>query len=144
MTKTIVSKGDLVSIEYAGTLSDGQIFDSSEGREPLQFEVGAGQVIPGFDRAVEGMKLHQEKIFTIASADAYGPVRQEMVLQVPRNKLPAQPEPQTGMVLVLQNPDGQKSSARIVKVENGMVSIDANHPLAGKDLTFKVKVVSIT
>lgn len=141
--KTTVTKGDTVSLEYTGTLADGQVFDSSEGREPLKFEVGSGQVIPGFDKAVQGMKLNGEKTFTIKAADAYGPVRPEMVIQAPQAKLPAQPEPEVGMILVLQGPEGEKLPAKIIKLENGMVTIDANHPLAGKNLTFKVKVVAI-
>ena len=143
MTKTIVAKGDTVSLEYTGTFSDGQVFDTSQGREPLRFKVGSGQVIPGFDHAVEGMKLHQEKTFTIASADAYGPVRNEMFLQIPRNKLPAEQEPKVGMSLGLQGPNGERLPAKIAKVESETITIDANHPLAGKDLTFKVKVVGI-
>ncbi len=141
--KTIVAKGDTVGVEYTGTLSDGKVFDSSQGRDPLEFEVGSGQVIPGFDLAIEGMKLNEEKAFTLKSEEAYGPVRKEMVLQAPRDKLPAQPEPKPGMMLVLHSPEGNKLPARIMKVEDGMVTIDANHPLAGKDLTFKVKVVKI-
>ena len=143
MTKTIVAKGDTVSLEYTGTFSDGQVFDTSQGREPLRFKVGSGQVIPGFDHAVEGMKLHQEKTFTIVSADAYGPVRNEMFLQIPRNKLPAEQEPKVGMSLGLQGPNGERLPAKIAKVESETITIDANHHLAGKDLTFKVKVVGI-
>ncbi|MBI2666531.1 peptidylprolyl isomerase [Candidatus Woesearchaeota archaeon] len=141
--ETQVRKGDTVSIEYTGTLSDGEVFDTSKGRDPLQFEVGSGQVIPGFDTAVEGMQLDQEKTFTIPSAEAYGPMRKEMILEIPRNKLPAQPEPKPGMTLALQGPNGERLPAKIVKVEQDIVAIDANHPLAGKDLTFKVKIVGI-
>src|SRR3989338_4273863 len=142
-TKTQVEKGDTVSIEYTGTFSNGEVFDTSKDREPLQFQVGSGQVIPGFDHAVEGMQLHQEKTFTIPTAEAYGPVRKEMILEIPRNKLPTQPEPKVGMVLMLQGPNRERLPAKIVHVEKEIVAIDANHPLAGKELTFKVKVVGI-
>jgi peptidylprolyl isomerase len=140
---TEVKKGDKVKVEYTGKLEDGSVFDSSEGKEPLQFEVGAQQVIPGFEKAVEGMKKDEEKEFTLKSEEAYGPVRPEMVQEVPRDKLPEQPEPAVGMMLMMQAPTGQQIPAKITKVEDGKVTIDVNHPLAGKDLVFKVKVVGI-
>ena len=140
---TEVKKGDKGKVEYTGKLEDGSVFDSSEGKEPLQFEVGAQQVIPGFEKAVEGMKKDEEKEFTLKSEEAYGPVRPEMVQEVPRDKLPEQPEPAVGMMLMMQAPTGQQIPAKITKVEDGKVTIDVNHPLAGKDLVFKVKVVGI-
>ena len=140
---TEVKKGDKVKVEYTGKLEDGSVFDSSEGKAPLSFEVGAQQVIPGFEKAVEGMKKDEEKEFTLKSDEAYGPVRPEMVQEVPRDKLPEQPEPAVGMMLMMQAPTGQQIPAKITKIEDGKVTIDVNHPLAGKDLVFKVKVVGV-
>ncbi len=138
-----VKKGDKVKIEYTGKLEDGKVFDTSEGRAPLEFEAGAGKVIPGFDKAVEGMELNEEKTFSIKSEEAYGPVRKELVQEFPRDKLPEKPEPEVGMMLALQGPDGRQIPAKITKVESDKVTIDINHPLAGKDLTFEIKVVGI-
>ena len=140
---TEIKKGDKVKVEYTGKLEDGSVFDSSEGKEPLQFEVGAQQVIPGFEKAVEGMKKDEEKEFTLKVDEAYGPVKEEMVQEIPRDKLPAEPEPKEGMMLMMQAPTGQQIPAKITKVEDDKVTIDINHPLAGKDLTFSVKVVGV-
>jgi len=143
MTEEIVKKGDKVKIEYTGKLEDGNVFDTSEGKDPLCFEVGSGQVIPGFDKAVDGMKKDEEKTFEIKSDDAYGPVRAELTQELPRDKLPKDPEPKEGMMLVMKAPDGRQVPAKIVKVSDDKVTIDVNHPLAGKNLTFTVKVVGI-
>jgi len=138
-----VTKGDKVRVEYTGTFQDGSVFDKSEGRGPLKFEVGAQQVVPGFDQAIEGMSKDEEKTFTLKPEEAYGDIKAEMVQVVPREKLPEKPEPEVGMMLVMQAPTGQQIPAKITKVEDGQVTIDINHPLAGKELTFKVKVVGI-
>ena len=138
-----IKKGDKVKVEYTGKFSDGKVFDTSEGRAPLCFEVGAGMVVPGFDKAVDGMKLEEEKTFTLKPEEAYGPVRAEMVQEIPRDKLPKEPEPKEDMMLVMKAPDGRQIPARIAKVEADKVSVDLNHPLAGKELTFIVKVVGI-
>ena len=138
-----VKSGDKVKVQYTGTLNDGKVFDSSEGKSPLQFQVGSGQVIPGFDKAVNGLKLNEEKTFTIPSAEAYGEPKKEMVHVIDRKQLPEKPEPKVGMVLVMQSPDHHQIPARIAKVEADKVTLDMNHPLAGQDLTFKVKVVGI-
>ncbi len=140
MSETI-KKGDKVKIEYTSKLADGTVFDTSKGKAPLTFEVGAKQVIPGFDKAVEGMNVDEEKTFTIKSEEAYGPVREELKQEVPKDKLPKEQEPQVGMMLLMQAPDGNQIPARITKVTKDKVTIDINHPLAGKDLTFEVKVV---
>ncbi len=142
MTDTI-KKGDKVKIAYTGKLEDGNVFDSSEDRAPLSFEVGANQVIPGFDKAVEGMKKDEEKTFTLSVDEAYGPVREELVQEFPRDKLPEKPEPKEGMMLIMQAPTGQQVPAKIVEVNDDKVKIDINHPLAGKALTFEIKVVGI-
>tara|TARA_Y100000310_G_scaffold338405_1_gene427970 strand:- start:2265 stop:2759 length:495 start_codon:yes stop_codon:yes gene_type:complete len=138
-----IKKGDKVKVEYTGKFSDGEVFDKSEGRGPLKFEVGAGQVVPGFDKNIEGMEKDGEKTFTLKPEEAYGEIRAEMVQEVPREKLPADPEPEVGMMLVMKAPTGQQIPAKITKVEDGKVTIDINHPLAGKELTFTVKVVGI-
>lgn len=138
-----VKKGDVVSVHYTGTLNDGTIFDSSEGRAPLQFEVGAGEVIPGFEKAIEGMNIDEEKKITLSSKDAYGDVKKEMIIPVPREQFPKDKEPAVGMTMVMAGPQGQRIPARVIKVEENRVTIDLNHPLAGKDLTFTVKVVGI-
>lgn len=145
MAKTTqkVKKGDKVKVEYTGKFSDGEVFDTSAGRAPLSFEAGAGQVVPGFDKNIVGMDLNKEKTFTISPEDAYGEVRAELIHEVPRDKLPPKPEPQVGMMLVMKAPTGQQIPARITKVHDGKVTIDINHPLAGKELTFTVKVVGI-
>ncbi len=140
---TIVKKGDKVKVEYTGKFSDGEVFDKSEGRGPLKFEVGAGQVVPGFDKNIEGMEKDSEKTFTLKPEDAYGEVKAEMVQVVPRDKLPEKPEPEVGMMLIMKAPTGQQIPAKITKIEDGNVTIDVNHPLAGKELTFTVKVVGV-
>jgi peptidylprolyl isomerase len=138
-----IKKGDKVKIEYTGKLTDGAVFDASEGKEPLKFEVGAGEVIPGFDKAVEGMKKDEDKTFTLSVEEAYGPVRPELLQEFPKDKLPTEPEPKEGMMLVMQAPNGQQVPAKIAKVDGDKVIIDINHPLAGKELTFDIKVVGV-
>lgn len=140
---TAVKKGDKVKIEYIGKFKDGSVFDSSEGRPPLCFEVGAGQVVPGFDKNIVGLELNEEKTFTILPEDSYGEIRAELIQEIPRDKLPPKPEPQVGMMLVMKSLHGQQIPARITKVNESKVTIDINHPLAGKELAFTVKVVGI-
>jgi FKBP-type peptidyl-prolyl cis-trans isomerase 2 len=134
---------DKVKIHYTGSFSDGKVFDSSEGREPLQFVVGAGEVIPGFEQAVKGMKLNEEKKVHLPAKEGYGEIRAELIQEIPRKALPEKPEPQVGMQLIMQAPDGRKLLAIITKINEDKITLDLNHPLAGKDLQFKVKVVSI-
>ena len=138
-----VKKGDVVSLDYTGTLQDGTEFDSSKGRSPLQFEVGAGEVIPGFDKAVEGMKMDEEKTFTIPCAEAYGPIQAELMQEVPKDKMPNNMELKVGMQLMMNGQQGERAIITVTKISDNMVTVDLNHPLAGKDLTFKVKVVGI-
>jgi FKBP-type peptidyl-prolyl cis-trans isomerase 2 len=138
-----IKSGDRVTVHYTGKLSDGQMFDTSQGRAPLTFTTGSGQVIPGFEKAVEGMKVKEKKNFIIPSHEAYGPVIKEMIIEIPRDKLPPQPDPQVGMQLIMKGPQGQQIPARIIKVETGKVTIDLNHPLAGKDLHFDIEIVGI-
>ena len=135
--------GDTVQVHYTGKLDDGSVFDSSAGRDPLVFTVGAGQVIPGFEQAVEGMAVGQTKTVTIPSAEAYGERVAEAVLQVPREQLPPDLEPEVGQQLVMQSRDGRQIPIVVVEVTEDSITIDANHPLAGRDLTFEIELVSV-
>ena len=140
---TAHKSGDTVAIHYTGTLLDGSTFDSSEGREPLEFEVGSGMIIPGLDRAMPGMEVGDKKIVKIACEDAYGPLNPEMRQAVPREGIPADIPLEVGTQLQMQTPDGQAMPVMVVEVDEATVLLDANHPLAGKDLQFDIEVVSI-
>lgn len=143
-TMTIVKKGNKVKVEYVGTLEDGTVFDSSEKHEaPLEFEAGAGQLIKGFDNAVLGMKQGEEKEIKITPKDAYGEHNPELVKEIPKDCFPQNQEIQPGMVFMMGLQDGRKIPVRISQVSNDTVTIDLNPPLAGKKLTFKIKVVDI-
>ena len=134
---------DKVKVHYKGTLSNGEIFDTSEGKDPLEFTLGAGQVIPGFDNAVQGLKIEESKTINIPAAEAYGELKDELIQQVPKAQLPPEIKPEVGMQLASQTPDGQRIPLVITKVEEDTITMDANHPLAGKDLTFELTLVSI-
>lgn len=140
-----VEKGNKVKIEYEGTLSDGSVFDSTEkqGGNPLEFVVGSGQIIKGFDDAVVGMEKNEEKSVSLMPKDAYGDVNPEMVKEIPRDKLPKDKELKEGMMLALALPDGNQIPAKIAEVGDSLVKIDLNHPLAGKNLNFKIKVFGL-
>jgi FKBP-type peptidyl-prolyl cis-trans isomerase 2 len=139
-----VKKGDKVKVEYTGTLEDGEVFDASEKHgKPLEFEVGAGQMIPGFDSAVEGMSLNEEKEITLQPDEAYGQPNPQMLQKVSKDKLPSGQDPAVGMVLGVGLPNGQQMPAKITEVTEKEVTIDLNHPLAGKTLKFKIKVVGV-
>lgn len=139
-----VKEGDKVKVEYKGSLDDGTVFDSSEKHGPLEFEVGKGQVIPGFEKAVLGMNKGEEKEVKIKAADAYGKPNPEAVQKIPKDNMPPGQEVKEGMLLVMNLPNGVKIPAKILKVEEKEVTVDFNHPLAGKDLNFKIKVVGIS
>ena len=137
--------GDKVKIEYTGTLEDGTIFDSSADHgNPLEFEVGSGQVIKGFDDAILGMNEGEEKQFSIEPADAYGEHDPTLVQKVPREIFPQDAELVPGLLFEAGLPTGEKVPATITDVQGGIVSVDLNHPLAGKKLNFKIKVSVIT
>ncbi len=135
--------GDTVHVHYTGRLDDGTVFDSSDGRDPLAFTVGAGQVVPGFDEAVNGMQVGDSKTVRIGPGDAYGERREDLLLDVPSEQLPAGLEPEVGMELGLRGQDGQTMPVRVAAVGDEAITLDANHPLAGQALTFDVKLVSI-
>jgi peptidylprolyl isomerase len=135
--------GDTVRIHYTGTLDDGTEFDSSSGRDPLQFTLGSGQVIPGFDKAVEGMAVGDSKSVNIPAEDAYGPRRDTMVQDVPRHALPDEVDPVEGMALQAKGQDGNVINLRVTSVADDSITVDANHPLAGKALNFDIELVDI-
>lgn len=134
---------DKVKVHYTGTLSNGEVFDSSEGRSPLEFTLGSGQVIPGFDNGVIGMRVEETKTINIPANEAYGDVRQELIQQVSRKDLPSEIKPEVGLKLVSNTPDGQQIPLVVTGVTEENIVVDANHPLAGKDLTFEVTLVEI-
>ncbi len=140
---TEVKSGDTVRIHYTGTLLDGTTFDSSEGRDPLEFQVGSGQIIPGLDTAIPGMTVGDKKEVKVAAVDAYGPINPEMRQAIPREGIPADIPLEPGTQLQMQTPDGQAMPVTVVEADESTVTLDANHPLAGKDLTFNIELVSI-
>ena len=140
---SIAKKGDKVSVHYTGKLTDGTVFDSSEGREPLSFELGAGQMIAGFDAGVNEMAVGDKKTIEIPSSEAYGEKREDLIFDVPKNQLPEELDPQVGVKLWAQTASGQPAQVEIVEVKDEAVVIDSNHELAGKDLIFDVELVSI-
>ena len=139
-----IKKGDKVKVDYTGTLEDGTIFDTSEGKQPLEFEAGSGQLIKGFDNGVIGMEKGEEKEIKIEKDEAYGDLNPELLKKIPRDKLPPEQEPKPGMMLAMATPDGKQIPAKITEVDDKEITIDLNHPLAGKTLIFKIKVVDIS
>lgn len=135
--------GDTVKVHYTGKRVDGTVFDSSEGGEPLEFTIGSGQLIQGFDQAVIGMEVGESKTQKIESDHAYGPRREEMTVTVSRSELPEDLEPEVGQMVQLQSASGAPIPAMISDVTDEEVTIDANHPLAGQDLTFEISLVEI-
>jgi peptidylprolyl isomerase len=135
-----VKNGDTVKVHYTGTLEDGTVFDSSLEREPLEFTLGEGQLIPGFEKTVLGMSVGESRTVTIPAEEAYGPYREEMVLEVPRTQLPADMQPQVGMQLQVGEEQGEGMLVQITQVTDAHITLDANHPLAGKDLTFNIQL----
>jgi peptidylprolyl isomerase len=136
--------GDTVAIHYTGTLEDGSEFDSSADRDPLQFTLGSGQVIPGFEKAVEGMAVGDSKSVTIPVEDAYGPRHDEMVQDVPRTALPDDIDPEEGMMLQAKDQGGQVMNLTVTAISDDAITVDGNHPLAGKALNFDIELVNIS
>lgn len=139
-----VVKGNNVKVHYTGKLTDETVFDSSREREPLEFTVGAGQMIQGFDEAVEGMEIGESKQVTIPSDKAYGPKSEEAMVSVNKAQLPEGLEPQVGMQLEASQPDGRKQLLVIAEVKGEEVVLDGNHPLAGKDLIFDIELMEVS
>lgn len=140
---TQVKSGDKIKVHYHGKLNTGETFDSSEGRDPLEFEVGSGMVIKGFDDGVTGMTVGEKKTVTIPADEAYGPVNPEMVLEMPKDRFPQDMQLENGMPLMMSDQNGQQFQVTIVEIKEAAVMLDANHPLAGKDLTFDLELVEI-
>ena len=138
-----VKHGDTVKIHYTGKLEDGTIFDTSAKRDPLQFKIGEGQVISGFEQAVVGMNPSESITVKVPVDKAYGPHREEMVLVVDRNKIPKNLKLELGQELQIPQEDGQKTIVAVTNISESSVTLDANHPLAGKDLTFDIQLIEI-
>jgi FKBP-type peptidyl-prolyl cis-trans isomerase 2 len=138
----VVAEGKTVKVSYTLTV-DGKVMDSSKGHPPLEFKEGAHQVIPGFEKAVIGMKVGQKKSFTVTPEEGYGRVNPKAVQEVPKKQLPADVTPKAGMILFAQAKDGRRIPVKIKEVKKDTVVIDFNHPLAGKTLNFDVQVVEI-
>lgn len=139
-----VEKGLFVSVEYKGTLENGDVFDTSHGRAPLEVKVGAGQLIKGFEDALMGMALNDKKTVTLEPDQAYGHRSEDMVHSFTREEIPAELNPQVGQTVGLTTQDGQQIPAHIVEVTDEQVTVDLNHPMAGKTLTFEIEVVGIS
>jgi FKBP-type peptidyl-prolyl cis-trans isomerase 2 len=135
--------GDKVRVHYHGKLRSGETFDSSEGREPLEFTIGSGQVIKGFDDGVTGMDVGEKKTVEIPVGDAYGEKNDEMIIEFPKSQFPPDMNPEVGMQLMMNNGQGQSFPVNIVDVKEDSVLLDANHPLAGQDLIFDLELVEI-
>ena len=142
--KQHAKSGDTVQIHYTGTLDDGSTFDSSAGREPLQFTLGSGQVIKGFDDGVTGMAVGEKKTIHIPCEDAYGPINPAMMQDVPREQIPDEIPLELGMMLQMQGQAGDVIPVTVANFTDDTVTLDANHMLAGKDLTFELELVSVS
>ncbi len=140
---TQVKAGDKVRIHYDGTLADGSTFDSSTGRDPLEFTVGSGEIIPGLDKALPGMETGEKKTVEVPCTEAYGERNPEATQSVPRAQVPEDIPLDVGTQLQLQTPEGQAVPVTVAEVNEEQVVLDANHPLAGKDLTFSIELVEI-
>lgn len=140
---SLPKKGDTVKVHYTGKLKDGSVFDSSANREPLAFTLGGGNMIPGFEQAVEGMDVGERKTAEIPSGQAYGEKRQDMIITVPRENVPGDINPEVGQQLAIQQQGGQQVPVTVTEVNDEQVVLDANHPLAGKDLIFEIELVEI-
>ena len=135
--------GDIVEVHYTGTLENGTVFDTSVGREPLKFTLGAGQMIFGFEQAVLGMKIGESKNFTIPADEAYGPYDDDLLIVINREDLSPDLDPEVGQQLQMPGPSGGISVVTVTNVTDTTITVDANHPLAGEDLTFEIELMSI-
>ena len=139
-----VESGLFVSVEYKGTLDNGEIFDTSEGRQPLEVQMGAGNVIPGFESAIMGMSINETKTFTLSPEEAYGHRDDSRMHDFPKAEIPEGMKPEVGQTLMLSTPQGQQIPARVDSIDDEKVTFDLNHPLAGQTLTFNIEVVGIS
>jgi len=135
--------GDTVKVHYTGRLGDGTVFDSTRDRDPLEFTIGQGQIIPGFERAVLGMSEGQSKTAQVSAEQAYGVYREEMLVSVQLDRLPEGFEPEVGKRLQLRHSEGQWIGVVVAEVSGETVTLDANHPLAGQDLTFDIELMEV-
>ncbi len=139
-----VKANDTVKVHYTGKLTDGQVFDSSVERgEPIEFTMGQGQLIPGFEKGLIDMKVNEKKTINIPKEEAYGEPREELIQEVQKSQLPEEIKPEVGMGLVSKSPDGQEMNLVVRDVKEDSIVVDGNHPLAGKDLVFDLEVVEI-
>jgi peptidylprolyl isomerase len=135
--------GSTIKVHYTGKLDDGTVFDSSREREPLEFTIGSGGIIKGFENGVMGMAVGDAKTIKIPSTDAYGPFREDLVMSVEKSQLPHDIPPAKGQMLSLRHPNGESIDVMITEVTSDSVTLNANHPLAGNDLTFELELVEI-
>jgi peptidylprolyl isomerase len=138
-----VKKGDKVKLHYTGRLKDGKVFDSSKDREPIQFEAGSGEIIPGLDEAIIGMEPGEKKDISVASDNAYGNYDKKLLIDIPKDKLPEDVKPEKGAVLNLVDKQGRSIPSKVTEIKENSIQVDANHPLAGKDLDFEIELVEI-
>lgn len=142
---SVAKSGNTVQVHYKGTLTDGTVFDSSEGRQPLEFQLGSGMVIPGFDNGIQGMAIGEKKTVHIPVEEAYGPSQEELVIPFNRNEMPADIPFEVGMQLNMhQDGNPQPIPVTVVQVTDVQVVVDANHPLAGQDLIFEIELVGVS
>ena len=139
-----VKSGDKVKVHYHGKLTSGVTFDSSAGREPLEFEVGSGMVIKGFDEGVTGMIVGEKKTINIPADEAYGPVNPDMLMDFPKERFPADLQLELGMQLMMSDPSGQQFPVKVNEIKEDVIVLDGNHPLAGEELIFDLELVEIT
>ena len=139
-----VEKGLYVSVDYKGTLQNGEVFDTSHGSRPLEVQMGAGQLFEGFERELIGMSLNEKKMFTLDPEDAYGQRDESLTRDFPRADFPQEMEPRVGLTIALRTPEGQQMPAQITHLDDEKLSVDLNHPLAGESLTFEIEVVGIS
>ena len=139
-----VETGQFVSVHYKGTLQNGEVFDTSEDRHPLEVQIGEGQIIAGFEKALMGMSLNEKKVFTLDPEEAYGQKDESLTHSFPRADVPAEINPEVGQTVALSSPEGQQVPALITEVDDEKVVVDLNHPLAGQTLTFDIEVVGIS
>jgi len=139
-----VTVNSKVKVHYTGKLANGEVFDTSDGKEPIEFTLGQGQLIPGFEKGLIDMKLNEKKTINMTKDEAYGEVNETLIQEVKKKDLPQDMEPKVGMGLVSKSPEGQEINLMVVEVKEETIVIDGNHPLAGRDLVFDLEVVEIT